>query len=199
MKMAGKSTARRLGHQTEAEASRTSAEAAPSGTGIFGWNAGASRDGPTEPIKSIRKTRRRRTDMVDLSRRQLGATAIGGLIAANPSVSRAQAGGRLVIGNWGGDSQKILEDIVVTPHLRPQGIDAVFDAASEPPRKVKVLAEKALPRGTLDVAGLSDAGGYELWQNGALANIDYSQIAEQASIIPSIRKPAILQHASDSL
>ncbi|WID95205.1 extracellular solute-binding protein [Bosea vestrisii] len=118
----------------------------------------------------------------------LGATAI----ATAPTSARAQARGRLVVGTWGGDSQKVLEDYVAAPHLRPAGIDTVFDAAPATSRKVKLLAERALPRGSLDVAGFTDADAYLLWKNGVVEDIDYSQIKSADRIIPSLRKPYMI-------
>ncbi|CAN7353623.1 extracellular solute-binding protein [Bosea sp. LjRoot9] len=126
--------------------------------------------------------------MTDLSRRQIGKLALGSLAATAVSPASAQAGGRLVVGNWGGDSQRVLEQFIVAPHLQKEGIEVAFDAAAEPPRKVKLMAERALPRGTMDIAGLSDAGGYELWKNGALAEVDYSKIVKANEIIEIAKK-----------
>src|SRR5258707_5038823 len=41
--------------------------------------------------------------------------------------------------HWGGDSQKVIENSLIANHLKPAGVDVVFDAAAEPPRKVKIL------------------------------------------------------------
>jgi putative spermidine/putrescine transport system substrate-binding protein len=117
----------------------------------------------------------------------LGASAL----ATPLDLAQAQ-GGRLVVGHWGGDSQKVIENSLVTNHLKPAGVDVVFDAAAEPPRKVKILAERALPRGTMDVAGLTNSGAYELWKNGAVDDIDYAKIAASSRILQDLKKPYLV-------
>ncbi|WID95212.1 extracellular solute-binding protein [Bosea vestrisii] len=132
--------------------------------------------------------------MTNLINRRRFTQLLGGATAASalPNSAGAQSGRRLVIGNWGGDSQKVLDNFIVSPYLKPKGIDVSFDAAAEAPRKVKILAERALPRGTMDIAGLTDSGAYELFKNNALEEIDYSRISAASQIIPELRKPYML-------
>ncbi|CAN7353519.1 extracellular solute-binding protein [Bosea sp. LjRoot9] len=126
------------------------------------------------------------------SRRGFNILAAGGLFSCVGLAARAQRTGRLVVGNWGGDSQKGLEDYIVNPYLKKEGIEVAFDAAAEPARKVKIMAERALPRGTMDIAGLTDTGAFELWKNGAVADIDYTRIVRASEIIPAVKKPYMI-------
>lgn len=126
---------------------------------------------------------------IDISRRALirllGGTALSGA-AALPA--RSAVGGRLVVGNWGGDSQKLLEDLIVGPHMTPQGINVAFDTAAEAPRKVKLLAERALPRGTMDIAGLTSTSSFELWKLGVLEEIDESKVPAVVNVLPALKR-----------
>ena len=126
-----------------------------------------------------------------MTRRTFGRLLGASAVVAPLGWAEAQSA-RLVVGHWGGDSQRVLENALVANHLTPVGIDVVFDAANEPARKVKILAERPLPRGTLDIAGLTDSGAYELWKNGAVEDIDYSKITAAAQILPELKRPYLV-------
>lgn len=126
-------------------------------------------------------------DKVKLSRREFGIL-MGAGAAAVAGLTPARAAGNLVIGNWGGDSQALLQSIVVDPNLTPQGISTAFDTAAEAPRKVKILAERALPRGTMDIAGVTSTGSYELWKVDALQELDLAQIPAAENLLPELKR-----------
>ena len=78
----------------------------------------------------------------------------GGTGAAAPP---AHASGRVVVGTWGGDYARLLAKNVDDPILKPKGFEVAQDQASDAPRRSKMVAEKRLPRGTIDIQGLSAA------------------------------------------
>lgn len=111
-----------------------------------------------------------------LSRREfnllLGASALSGMgraFAADPT-------GQIVVGTWGGDYQKFLQDYIATPFLEPKGVTTVFDTNTDSARKIKLMAERRLPRGSMDIAALTASGAYEMWKNDAVIELDFDRI-----------------------
>lgn len=110
------------------------------------------------------------------------ATAIG-----TPAL--AQAGGKVVIGTWGGDYARLLTKNIDDPILKPKGIEIVQDQAGDAPRRAKMTAEKRLPRGTVDVQGLSAANMFEMNEAGVLETLDYSKIPNAKNLLPTMKYP----------
>lgn len=84
-----------------------------------------------------------------------GAAAAGASLSALPREARAQSKGRVVVGTWGGDYARLLNKNIEQPILIKDGWEVVQDQAGSPQRRAKMLAERRLPRGTVDVQGLS--------------------------------------------
>jgi putative spermidine/putrescine transport system substrate-binding protein len=120
-----------------------------------------------------------------------GAAALGGL-GAGPA--RAQAGGKMVLGTWGGDYSKLLTQNVETPILKPKGVEVVHDIAGDPQRRAKLVAEKRLPRGTTDLQALSAAGSYEMWAAGVLDEIDLGKIANAKHLLAPMKTKYSVGH-----
>ena len=59
-----------------------------------------------------------------------GVAAIGGW-----SPARAQAGGRVVVGTWGGDYSKLLSKNIDTPLMVPKKYEVVHDIGGDPERR----------------------------------------------------------------
>ncbi|HXP77471.1 MAG TPA: extracellular solute-binding protein [Stellaceae bacterium] len=120
-----------------------------------------------------------------LSRRGfLHATALTGVAAAiGPRAARA-AGGKVVVGTWGGDYQNLIQKNIAAPLLQPQGIEVIYDTGNDSPRKTKMMAEKMLPRGTMDISALNRAGSYEMYKAGTLLEIDASKIPNAKHVLP---------------
>lgn len=119
-----------------------------------------------------------------------GAAASAGLLASGlPIASNAQGSGELVVSNWGGDWNSNVMKALETPALEGKGITVRRDLASAPARKTKLLAERHLPRGTIDVAHFTDADAYELQMQGALEEIDYSRIPNAKHLLPGMSHP----------
>lgn len=126
-------------------------------------------------------------------------TALAGLgaAAAAPMLGGGQAraaGGRVVVGTWGGDYARLLTKNIEEPILKPQGFDVVQDQASNAPRQAKVLAERRLPRGGSDIQGFSASNMYELGEAGASEKIDYGKLKNADKIIPAFRYPFGVGH-----
>jgi putative spermidine/putrescine transport system substrate-binding protein len=126
------------------------------------------------------------SNRIALNRRTLlGGTAA--LAAGGAMPARGQDNKRIVVGTWGGDYSRLLAKNIETPLLAPKGWDAVKDEANAPPRKTKMMAEKALRRGTSDVQGMSANDMFELNEAGVVEQIDYSKMANAKFLIPAMK------------
>jgi putative spermidine/putrescine transport system substrate-binding protein len=128
-----------------------------------------------------------------LSRRATlgGATA---LAAGAAFPAAAQDNKRIVIGTWGGDYSRLLAKNIETPLLVPKGWDVVKDEAGDPPRRAKVVAEKALRRGTSDIQAVSAVNMYEMNEQGTIDQIDYAKISNAANLLPAMKYPYGVGH-----
>ena len=124
----------------------------------------------------------------------LGAAALLGTAALGTHANAQAATGRVVVGTWGGDYQNLQQVNVVDPIMKPMGVETVFDTANDTVRKTKLMAEKALPRGTMDVAALTNQGSFEMWKNGTLEEIDESKVPNLKNVLPSLRVPYGVPH-----
>jgi putative spermidine/putrescine transport system substrate-binding protein len=127
-----------------------------------------------------------------ISRRSLLAAGAGSLIAAAMPVSVRAQSGELIIANWGGDWNERVVRAFEKPLLGSTGIKIIHDLAPAPERKAKLLAERKLPRGTIDIAWLSDADAYEMNAQGVLDPIDFSRIANAKFIDEKVRSPHLV-------
>ncbi len=127
--------------------------------------------------------------MPDLNRRKLlvgGGAALGLSMTGLPSFAQS---GELVVTNWGGDWNDRTVKFIEAPLVESKGIKIVRSLNLEPERKTKLLAERNLPRGSIDVAHFSAADAYELNEQGILEKLDLSKIPNYASVIPSLKSP----------
>lgn len=115
-----------------------------------------------------------------------GAGAIAALSASNRALAQA---GQIVVSNWGGDWNDRTSRLMEKPLVEAKGIRIVHDLGLEPERKSKMLAERKLPRGTVDVAHLNDADAFEMNSHEALEQLDLSKIPNAKDIIAPLRKP----------
>ena len=127
-----------------------------------------------------------------LSRRHLmgGATAL----AAGAALPAHAQNRRIVVGTWGGDYSRLLAKNIETPLLAPKGWDVIKDEANDPPRRAKMLAEKALRRGSSDIQGLSAANMYEVNQQGLVEQLDFDKIPNAKNLIPAMKYPYGVGH-----
>jgi len=128
---------------------------------------------------------------IKLKRRAvLGGTAA--LALGAPAIVRAEDNKRVVVGTWGGDYSRLLTKNIDTPLMK--GWDCVHAEENAPPRKTKMLAEKALRRGTSDVQGLSSTDMYEVSQQGIVETLDYSKMPNAKHLLPAMKYPYGIGH-----
>lgn len=122
----------------------------------------------------------------------LGATAGAAVAGVSlPGLARAANTyhGELLVSDWGGDWDSNVMKSLDTPELITQGMRIERDLASAPERKTKILAQRMLPHGSVDVAQFTDADAYELYLQGALETLDYSKIPNAAHLLPHMKTP----------
>jgi putative spermidine/putrescine transport system substrate-binding protein len=130
-----------------------------------------------------------RRDFAGLSGAALAAAAL------TPSAESAHAvGGQVVVGTWGGDYQNLLQAHVAEQVMKPLGIEVIYDVGGDPARRVKLMAERRLPRGSVDIAALNASGCYEMWKNGAVEELDFSKMANAKHIIAPLRTKYSVPH-----
>ena len=132
------------------------------------------------------------SDHFTLHRRAvLGGTVA---LAAGAVLPAAADDKRIIVGTWGGDYSRLLAKNIETPLLAPKGWDVVKAEENAPPRKAKMMAEKALRRGTSDVQGLSANDMYEVDQQGLVEHLDYAKMANAKNLIPAMKYPYGIGH-----
>jgi putative spermidine/putrescine transport system substrate-binding protein len=129
-------------------------------------------------------------------RRWLKATSALAGVSAMGSLAPAwgQAGGKVVVGTWGGDYSKLLSKNIDTPLMVPKGYEVVHDIGGDSERRAKMRAEARLPRGTSDLQGLSAPQMFEMNEAGLCLPIDYSKIPNAQYLIPQMKYPYGVGH-----
>jgi len=97
--------------------------------------------------------------------------------------------GELVVSNWGGDWNDRTVRFIEAPLVESKGIRIVRALNMEPERKTKLLAERGLPRGSIDVAHFSAGDAYDLNEQGVLEQLDLKKIPNYANVRPGLRAP----------
>jgi len=120
-----------------------------------------------------------------------GTLAATGLLGARRVAAQQRT---CVVGTWGGDYQLLLDEHIGQPLLGPQGITMQWDIASTDPRKNKLLAERRLPTGTMDVACLGDTDMYDVSLSGAFEELDETKVPNLANTLPALRRPYSAPH-----
>lgn len=117
----------------------------------------------------------------------LGAGAAAAL-SLNPRLAHAQSG-ELVVSNWGGDWNDRTVRFIEAPLVESKGIKVVRALNLEPERKTKLIAERGLPRGSIDVAHFSAGDAFELNEQDVLEQLDLAKIPNYANVRPGLRAP----------
>lgn len=130
-------------------------------------------------------------DITTLSRRNFlqAAGAAAGAAAFGIPGARAQTGTPCVVGTFGGDYLNLLEANIVKPLLEPKGIAVQWDVANTGPKKSKLIAERRLPKGTMDVVILGDSDMYEMSLAGVLEPLSDANVPNLKNAIPGLRRP----------
>ena len=131
--------------------------------------------------------------MTRLTRRAvLGGSTAGLLAAASGRPARAAVGGTLVVANWGGDWNERTVRFVEAPFTKKTGVTIVHELSMEPERKTKLVAEKHLRRGTVDVAHFNDSDAYQMNKQEVLTQLDPARIPNLADVVPALKRPYFL-------
>jgi putative spermidine/putrescine transport system substrate-binding protein len=115
----------------------------------------------------------------------IGLGAAAGL--ASFGVPAKAAGGTIIVSNWGGDWNERTRKFVEIPLLEDKGYKIVHDLGMEPERKAKLLAERAIRRGSIDVIHLNSSDGFEMKQQDAIGNLDFKKIPNSADLVKELR------------
>ncbi len=133
--------------------------------------------------------------MTTFDRRDLlKGTGAAALATGLGTPALAQAAGKVVVGTWGGDYARLLTKNIEDPILKPKGMEVVQDQAGDAPRRAKMVAERRLPRGTVDIQGLSAANMYEMNEAGVIETLDYAKIPNAKNLLPTMKYPYGIGH-----
>ena len=123
---------------------------------------------------------------IELNRRSFNIGLGTALAGASTGAAQA-ASGQVVVGTWGGDYQNLQQQNIVDPIVKPLGIEVIFDPGNDTVRKTKLMAERRLPRGSMDVVALTASGSYEMFTNGATEELDESKLPNLKNVLPSLK------------
>ena len=128
-----------------------------------------------------------------VSRRTVLAAAP--LLAAPAILTRnAQAAERCIVGTWGGDYARLLRENIDDPILKPEGVDVIQDVGDVNPRISKLYAQRALPRGTDDIACVDAMNGYRLNAAGLVVDLTEQQVPNLKYVRPELRMAGFVPH-----
>ncbi|MFI4982839.1 MAG: PotD/PotF family extracellular solute-binding protein, partial [Nevskiales bacterium] len=129
-----------------------------------------------------------------MRRRTLFASAA--ILAAPAILGRAAraAGGQIIVGTWAGDYGNLLKANVQDPILVPKGYEVIQDAGDEPPRIAKMIAQKRLPHGTVDVACVQAVAAYQLNALELLEKLDESKVPNLKNVRADLRTDYFAPH-----
>jgi putative spermidine/putrescine transport system substrate-binding protein len=125
-----------------------------------------------------------------LSRR----AALGLLAAPALLTRRAGAAETCVVGTWGGDYARLLRENIDDPILKPADFNVIQDVGDETPRYAKMTAQKALPRGTVDIACFGAVNGYRATEAGLVELLDETKVPNLKHVLPNLRAAAFVPH-----
>jgi putative spermidine/putrescine transport system substrate-binding protein len=129
------------------------------------------------------------------TRRHFNTALVAGVAVGGLGLPRARAAtGPVVVGTWGGDYENLLQKYIAEPLLAPQGMDVIYDTANDTVRKTKLMAEKRLPRGSMDIVALTGSGAYEMWKNETLEAIDGNAIPNMKYVLPKLKTQYSVPH-----
>jgi putative spermidine/putrescine transport system substrate-binding protein len=122
----------------------------------------------------------------------LGAGAL--LAAPALLASRADAAETCVVGTWGGDYARLLRENIDDPILKPLDVAIIQDVGDEVPRLAKLMAQRKLPHGTMDIACLGAVNGYRATAADLVEPLDPDKIPNLKHVIPELRMPGFVPH-----
>lgn len=121
-------------------------------------------------------------------------SACGGAGRQQASSGGSGPSGQLVVGTWGGDYQKFLQDYVGPDLARTApNVNVVFATGMHTERMTKMRAEKGGP-GTFDVVGLADTDMQKMINEGLLAKLNPEKIPNWDDIHENLRNEYYVPH-----
>ncbi len=129
-----------------------------------------------------------------ISRRGALAGAAGLALPAVLGAQARAASKQVVIGTWGGDYARLLHENIEAPLVIPQGIKVIQDVGDEAPRVAKLIAQRMLPRGALDIACVEAPFAWRLHNMGLLETLDEKKIPNLAHVDPHMRSDFLVPH-----
>jgi putative spermidine/putrescine transport system substrate-binding protein len=130
-------------------------------------------------------------DSFRIGRRTLLASAAAAAVGTRGA--RAE-GGQIIVGTWAGDYGNLLKANVQDPILVPKGYDVIQDVGDEPPRIAKMIAQKRLPHGTVDVACVQAVAAYQLNTLELVEKIDESKVPNLKYVRSDLRTDYFAPH-----
>lgn len=128
----------------------------------------------------------------DFLRGTAGATALG--LTAMPHFALAADECRqVVVTTWGGDYDRFLKQFVEPP-LVAKGVQVLPDITQEPQRMTKLLAERSLKKGSLDVVSFSDASMFQMHEDGVLSALDVAKLPNAKYILKQFANSYSVPH-----
>jgi len=120
----------------------------------------------------------------------------GSALLAAPAIlsRRAHAAERCVVGTWGGDYARLLRENIDEPILKPAGVEVVQDVGDESPRVSKLYAQRALPRGTDDIACVNATTGYRVNAAGLVDDLTEQQVPNLKYVRRELRIAGFVPH-----
>lgn len=121
---------------------------------------------------------RRRFLQLTTTAAAMATVGVGHVLAADRPV---------VLGTWGGDSEKILREALAAKAKEKHGIDVVFDVGTPSARKTKLLAQAARPRNSMDIPWLVDTDMFQMKMKNILKDNDPGAIPNYDTIASEFR------------
>lgn len=135
----------------------------------------------------------------NLTRRSflIGASIAGSTLAL-PGLAKAQSGGRVIVGTWGGDYNRLLKE-KVAPIVAKNGYRLVTDTGSATARKTKMITAAQIGGGVMDVACLSDSDMYHMNTQKVLRKISDLNIPNYENVFAQFKTDYSIPHIYSGL
>lgn len=124
--------------------------------------------------------------------KQAAGLALAPALPWIPGMANA-ASSEVVVGTWGGDYQNLLQQFI-SPIVKAEGIDVVFDTGNATARTTKLKAERNSRRGSMDVALLGDLDMYDASTANVLEPVTVENIPNLANAIDTFKTPYSIPH-----
>ena len=111
----------------------------------------------------------------------------GGFALAGASMPAFANDKRVVLGTWGGDSERILRSSLAAKAKEKYGIEIVFDVGTPNARKTKLIAQASRPQNSMDIPWLVDGDMYQMNQQNILKPNDPGAIPNYETLYKEFR------------